>query len=209
MNIGIIGSGNVGATLGKAWANRNHSIMYSYSRDLEKLKKLAHDSGNSSKYGTPEEAAAFGEVILLATPWNKTEEVLQTLDDMTGKIVIDCTNPLDEDREGLAVGFSTSGAEMIAEQIPGAHVIKAFNSTGTANLANPRYGREELSMFVCGNHEISKSLVMRLAEDLGFDAVDAGPLSNARLLEPLGMLWTYLASKHDQGNHIGFKLLKR
>lgn len=209
MNIGIIGSGRVGATLGRAWANRNHCILYSYSRDVEKLKKLAHDAGNGSRYGTPEEAAEFGEVILLATPWHKTMEVLQTLGDLTGKIVIDATNPAKEGTTELEVGFSSSGAELIAEQIHEAHVIKAFNAAGVMNLSNPRYGRESLTMFVCGDHEISKSLVIRLAEDLGFDAQDSGPLANARLLEPLAMLWTYIASIHDQGNNIGFKLIKR
>ena len=209
MNIGIIGSGKVGATLGRAWAHRNHCVFYSYSRDAEKLKKLAHDAGHGARSGSPEEAAQFGEVILLATPWIKTMDVLETLGDLTGKIVIDATNPVKEGAFELEVGFSESGAELIAKEIPEAHVIKAFNSTGVENLENPRYGRESLTMPICGDHEISKSLVIRLAEDLGFDSVDAGPLENARLLEPFGMLWTYLAAANEHDTDIGFRLLKR
>ncbi len=208
MNFGILGSGNVGATIGKGLLNKGHSVMFSFTHDEEKLRKLAQEYGPDAAHGTPRQAAAFGEMLLLDVPWEEVEGLIETLGDLTGKIILDCTNPVKPDLSGLALG-DTSAAEQIAGWAPDAYIIKALNTVGVSNMANPRYGKDPVSAFVCGDHEISKSLVLRVLESLGFDAVDCGPLEHARWLESMGLLWTYLAQKQDLGPNIAFRLMKR
>ena len=209
MNIGIVGSGNVGSTLGKAWAKRGHKIVFSYSRDPKKLETLATSAGPNTRAGSPAEAAQFGEVILFAPPWSSVDHALKAAGSLAGKILIDCTNPLKRDLSGLEIEHSTSAAEEIAKKAPGARVVKAFNMTGAENMAKPHFGAEQATMFICGDDAAAKTAVARLAEELGFEAVDAGPLQAARLLEPLAMLWIHLAYAQKMGSGIGFKLLRR
>jgi predicted dinucleotide-binding enzyme len=209
MNIGIVGSGNVGSTLGKAWAKRGHKILFSYSRDPKKLESLATSAGPNTRAGTPDEAVQFGEVILFAPPWPFVDHALKAVGPLVGKILIDCTNPLTQDLSGLEIGHTTSAAEEIAKKTPGARVVKAFNMTGADNMASPRFGAEQATMFICGDDALAKTAVTRLTEELGFEAVDAGPLQAARLLEPLAMLWIHLAYAQKMGSAIGFKLLRR
>ena len=209
MNIGIIGSGNVGGTLGKAWAKRGHRILFSYSRDHKKLESLATSAGPNTRAGTPTEAVQFGEVILFAPPWPSVDHALKAAGSMVGKILIDCTNPLKQDLSGLEIGHTTSAAEEIAKKTPGVRVVKAFNMTGADNMAKPHFGAAQATMFICGDDAAAKTAVARLTEELGFEAVDAGPLQAARLLEPLAMLWIHLAYVQEMGSGIGFKLLQR
>ena len=209
MNIGILGSGNVGSTLGKAWAKRGHRILFSYSRDPKKLESLAASAGPNTRAGTPAEAVQFGEVILFAPPWPSVDHALKAAGPLAGKILIDCTNPLKQDLSGLEIGHTTSAAEEIAKKTPGARVVKAFNMTGAENMANPRFGAEQVTMFICGDDAAAKATIARLTEELGFEAVDAGSLQAARLLEPLAMLWIHLAYAQEMGSGIGFKLLRR
>lgn len=209
MNIGIVGSGNVGSTLGKAWAKRGHKILFSYSRDRKKLESLATSAGPNTRAGTPAEAAQFGEVILFAPPWPSVDHALKSAGPLVGKILIDCTNPLKQDLSGLEIGHTTSAAEEIAKKTPGARVVKAFNMTGAENMANPRFGAAQATIFICGNDAAAKTAVARLTEELGFEAVDAGPLQVSRLLESLAMLWIHLAYAQKMGSGIGFKLLRR
>ncbi|SRR6266404_4139998 len=126
-----------------------------------------------------------------------------------GKILIDCTNPLKPDLSGLSIGQSTSAAEQIADLAKGARVVKAFNTTGAGNMANPKFGPQDATMFICGDDGSAKATVVKLAEELGFEAVDAGPLLAARYLEPLAMLWIHLAFKMGWGTNFAFKILKR
>jgi predicted dinucleotide-binding enzyme len=209
MNIGILGSGNVGSTLGKAWAKRGHRILFSYSRDPKKLESLAASAGPNTRAGTPAEAVQFGEVILFAPPWPSVDHALKAAGPLAGKILIDCTNPLKQDLSGLEIGHTTSAGEEIAKKTPGARVVKAFNMTGAENMANPRFGAEQVTMFICGDDAAAKTTIARLTEELGFEAVDAGSLQAARLLEPLAMLWIHLAYAQEMGSGIGFKLLRR
>ena len=209
MNIGILGSGNVGSTLGKAWAKRGHRILFSYSRDPKKLESLATSAGPNTRAGTPAEAVQFGEVILFAPPWPAVDHALKAAGPLAGKILIDCTNPLTQDLSGLEIGHTTSAAEEIAKKTPGARVVKAFNMIGAENMANPHFGAEQATMLICGDDAAAKTVIARLTEELGFEAADAGPLRAARLLEPLAMLWIHLAYAQRMGTGIGFKLLRR
>jgi predicted dinucleotide-binding enzyme len=209
VNIGIIGSGNVGGTLGMAWAGRGHQILFSYSRDPKKLEALAASAGQSARAGSPAEAAQFGEVVVLAPPWPVVDDALQAAGSLAGKVVIDCTNPLKRDLSGLEIGHSTSAAEEIARRVSGARVVKAFNSIGAANMANPVFGSQRATMFFCGDDAAAKTIVARLVEEIGFEPVDAGALAIARLLEPLAMLWIHLAYARGMGPDFAFKLIRR
>ena len=209
MRIGIIGSGNVGGTLGRRWAERGHEIMFG-SRDpsSNKIQSLLEQINGKAKAGTLSDAAVYGEVLVLATPWPATERTLSDLGDLSGKIIFDCTNPLKPDFS-LDVGHSTSGAEQVALWADGARIVKVFNTTGYGNMADPSYDGQKATMFFAGDDHVAKSKAARLAEQIGFEAVDAGPLSHARLLEPMAVLWIYLAHAQGMGTGIAFQLLRR
>jgi hypothetical protein len=210
MKIAIIGAGNVGSTLGKAWVKKGHDICFGVRHPQDdKSRQLVESMGTKAQVGTVAEAAAFGQVIVLATPWPATEAAIRAAGDLRGKTVIDCTNPLKPDVSGLVVGFTASGAEQVAQWAKGAKVFKAFNTTGSNNMADPVMNGISTVMFVCGDDEAAKPVVMQLAADIGFDAVDAGKLKQARLLEPWAMLWISLAFQGGMGRDFGFALLRR
>lgn len=210
MKIGIVGKGNVGSTLGKVWAARGHEVMFGV-RDPEsaEVQALLTASGPQARAGSVDEAAAFGEVILLAVPWGAAQTVVRSAGDLRGKILVDATNPLAPGLAGLEVGLDTSAGELVAGWAPGARVVKAFNSTGAGNMADPNYGDHAATMFLAADDAEAKAVVTRLGEDAGFEMIDAGPLANARLLEPLAMLWISLAYRRGFGPNFAFKVLKR
>lgn len=210
MKIAIIGVGNVGSTLGRVWAKKGHDIFFGVRHpQADQTRQLIHSIGTKVQAGTIREAAAFGEVVVLATPWRATEAVIKQAGDLTGKVLIDCTNPLKPDVSGLALGFGTSGAEQVAQWAKGAKVFKAFNTTGYSIMADPVINGIRTVMFICGDDEAVKPAVLQLAADIGFDAVDAGKLEQARLLEPWAMLWISLAFQGAVGLEFGFALLRR
>jgi 8-hydroxy-5-deazaflavin:NADPH oxidoreductase len=206
VHIAVIGGGGVGQTLGKAWARRGHAVVFGV-RDpgSEKSKTLASSSGIAVK--TNRDAAAAAHVIVLATPWQATREAVLACGDLAGKIVIDCTNPLNADFTGLAVGHTTSGAEQVASWASGARVFKAMNQIGSNLMDDPKVPGGQPVMFVAGAAE-GKAEVMSLVRELGFDTVDAGDLVIARLLEPYAMLWIHLALRRGFGRDIAFALLR-
>lgn len=210
MNIGIIGAGNVGSALGAGWAKAGHQIKFGV-RDASKpdVVALLKSVGADATAGTVVDAAAFGEVVVLTTPWNATAAAIQSAGNLANKIVVDCTNPLKPDLSGLVVGHDTSAAEQIAQWVPGARVVKCFNTTGADNMTNPRYGSDRVVMFLAGDDEVAKKTVIVLGNDLGFETCDAGELKIARLLEPVAMLWIHLAYKCGYGRDFAFKLLRR
>ena len=210
MKIGILGGGNVGGTLGTGWARKGHKIRFGTRRpDSPEMRELLRQIGTAAAAGSVPEAATFGEAIVLATPWPATEDALKSAGDLTGKVLLDCTNPVKPDLAGLAVGTTTSGGEMVAGWAPGARVVKIFNTTGFKNMANPEYPLGPATMFYCGDDSGAKVVAAQLASDLGFEPVDAGPLTNARLLEPLAMLWIWMAVFGGMGREFAFKLIRR
>jgi predicted dinucleotide-binding enzyme len=210
MKIAIIGAGNVGGTLGQGWARKGHQVFYGVRRPQDDAtQELLRATGPAARAGAPAEAAAFGAVVVFATPWPATEAAVKSAGDLTGKVVIDCTNPLKPDLSGLEIGHTTSAAEKVAAWAKGAKVFKAFNTTGFNIMADPVINGTRTVMFVCGDDEAAKPAVMQLASDLGFEAVDAGKLTQARLLEPWAMLWISLAFRGTVGREFGFALLRR
>jgi predicted dinucleotide-binding enzyme len=209
MKLSIIGAGAVGGTLGRAWARKGHDVFFGVRRPQDdKTQHLLRSAGPNARAGTVREAAAFGGVVVLATPWPATEAAIRDAGDLSGKVVIDCTNPLKPDFSGLEVGFTTSGAEMVAGWAKGAKVFKAFNTTGFNVMADPVIGGTRTVMLVCGDDEAAKPAVLGLVTDVGFEAVDAGGLTQARLLEAWGMLWIHLAFP-GVGRDFGFALVRR
>jgi predicted dinucleotide-binding enzyme len=209
MKIGILGAGNVGGALGKRWALHGHEVCFGV-RDVTApgLVTLVAQSGPNARPGTSQEAAAFGNVVVNALPWPAVEKVLTSLD-LSGKVLLDCTNPLKADLSGLDVGTSTSGGEKVAEWARGAQVVKIFNTTGYGNMENPTYHGQGAVMFHCGDNAGAKGVAAQLARDIGFDPADAGPLANARLLEPYAMLWIWLAIRGGFGRDFAFQIVRR
>lgn len=210
MKIGIIGSGNVGGALGTRWAKAGHEVIFG-SRDpgAADMQQLLARAGSKARAATLQDAAKSGEVLLVATPWQVTKDVVQGLGDLTGKVLIDATNPLLPDLSGLALGTTTSAAEQMAGWTRGAKVVKAFNTVGSNIMENPAFGADKPVLFFCGDDAGAKGKVKQLADELGFEGADAGPLTQARLLEPFALLWISLAYKAGLGREIAFKLLRR
>lgn len=210
MNIGIIGSGNVGGTLGTRWAKAGHQVTFG-SRDpgAADMKQLLARAGSNACAATLKETVKARDVLLLATPWPVTKDVVQGLGDLTGKVLIDATNPLLPDLSGLTLGTTTSATEQVAGWARGAKVVKAFNTVGSNIMENPAFGADKPVLFFCGDDAGAKGKVKQLADELGFEGVDAGPLTQARLLEPFALLWISLAYKAGLGREIAFKLLRR
>ena len=210
MKIGIIGSGNVGGALVTRWAKGGQQVIFG-SRDpgADDMKQLLARAGSNARAATLQDAAKSGDVLLVATPWPVTREIVQGLGDLSGKVIIDAVNPLQPDLSGVAVGTSTSGGEQVAGWARGAKVVKAFNTVGSNIMENPSFGQDRPVLFYCGDDAGAKSTVKQLAGELGFDATDAGPLTQARVLEPFALLWITLALKQGLGRDIAFKLLRR
>lgn len=209
MKIGIIGSGNVGGTLGSRWAAAGHTVIFSSRNPTSPEMTALVAQAPNARAATATEAVAASEVILLATPWPATRAAVEAAGSLAGKVLIDATNPLLPQLAGLEYGNSTSGAEQVAGWAAGARVVKAFNTVGANVMVDPRFGDRAATLFYCGDDAAAKQAVHQLATELGFEANDAGPLRQARLLEPFALLWISLAMVHGYGREIGFQLMRR
>ena len=209
MTIAILGAGNVGAALGANWSGKGYAIRFGVRKpDDAKYAALKKDGVT---FHTMADAVSTADAVVLATPWPETEGIVKSLEGLQGKIILDCTNPLRfaDGALGLSEGFSTSGGEMVAAWAPQASVFKTLNQTGAANMVSPAYASGKPVMFVAGDDEARKSLVIKMVSDLGFDAIDAGGLMVSRYLEPLAMLWIHMAVNLQRGTDFAFALLKR
>lgn len=210
MKIAVIGAGNVGSTLGKGWAKKGHDVTFGVRNTSEpKLKELLAATGSKARAASVKDAAGGAEVVALTVPWDAAQDVVKNTGNLSGKIVLDCTNPLRPDLSGLTHGYDTSGAEQIAKWAAGARVVKIFNTTGFGNMGNPVYPEGPSMMLYSGDDAAAKTLATQLATDLGFAAYDAGPLSEAPLLEPLALLWIKLAVQQKMGINFAFRLVRR
>jgi 8-hydroxy-5-deazaflavin:NADPH oxidoreductase len=201
MRVAIIGSGNVGGALARALQRADHTIVFG----------IRSPDPSDANQATIAEATADAEATILAVPFQAVRDVIDAAGGFAGKVLIDATNPLGMGSRGLGLtmGFSTSGAETIAALAPGAKLFKAFNQTGFENMADATAYATRPVMFVAGDDAAAKPLVMGLATDAGFEAVDAGGLAESRLLEAYAMLWIELARKRGLGSDFTFTLQRR
>lgn len=204
MRLGIIGAGHVGGTLGRLWEAQGHDVRFG----VRDPSKEAGGGLPNTRTGTVADVAAFGDVIVLATPWETTANALEATGPLIGKTVIDCTNPLLPDLSGLAIGTTTSAGEEVAKLVPAAKVVKCFNTLGATNFADPMFNGEKASMLFCGDDAGAKLTVAELGNQLGFDMVDAGPLSQSRWLEAMAQLWISMAYKYGGSQRSAFRLLR-
>lgn len=201
MEIAIIGAGNVGKTLGRRFAEVGNEVFYGVRNPSEYEEKELE-----GKVGTNAEACQDAEIIILSVPFNVVEEAIKSCGDVSGKIVVDATNPLGMTSNGLnlTIGFETSGGERLQQIIPKAKVVKCFNTTGFNNMAKPKGSM----MFTCGNDKEATDKVTELASSIGFESMNIGDLSKARLLEPLAMLWIHLAFTSELKRDFAFTIRK-
>lgn len=188
--IGIIGDGNVGGALARGLKRAGHEV-----------KAVGKDKA------AVREAIAWADVVFLAVPFGAIDDVIEVAgNQLAGKTLVDVTNALAADMS-LAIGFTTSGAETLQKKAPKARVVKAFNTVFAQHMDSGKLGDQPLTALVAGDDDASKQVVRDLAREIGFDAVDAGPLANARLLEPLGALNIQLGYGLKMGTQVGFKFL--
>jgi predicted dinucleotide-binding enzyme len=208
MSISIIGAGNVGMALARAFTQRGESVVFGVP-DPGKYGVAVATLGAHARVATTREAIAASAVVILAVPYSALAPIAQSVTDWQGKILVDATNPLAPGLSGLSVGTTTSGAEELAKLAHGARVVKAFNSTGAENMADTTYAAGAPFMPVCGDDTDARVKVVSLATMIGFDAVDCGPLSAARYIEPFAMTWIHMALKLGLGRRFAFARLQR
>ena len=193
MRIGIIGKGNVGTAIATGLTRAGHQVKYGHRDPKEPVAN----------------AAKWGDLIVLAVPYENVEDAAKEIGTFAdGKVVLDVTNAIG-DNMNLAIGLTTSAAEELQKLLPKTRVVKAFNTVFAKNQSTGTIGKEQLTLFVAGDDAKAKQTVMKLGGDIGFDAVDAGPLKSARYLEPMAMLLMTLAFSLGMGIDIGFKLVKK
>ncbi len=199
MKIAIIGTGNVAKNLGKALSKKHEVIFGSRNPEMAKVDINA-------KVTNIEDAAAQGDIIILAIPYKASDEILQKIKDKArNKVVIDVMNALDENFE-WAKGFNESVAEEVAKKLENTKVVKAFNTVFAENMSKGKIGREKLTLLVAGDDEEAKRVVMDLGKEIGFIPVDVGNLKMARYLEPMALLLINLGYNKKLGTAIGIKI---
>ncbi len=215
MKIGILGSGDVGQALAAGFLGLGHEVMIgSRDPDSKKLSDWQHAAGTGAYTGEFAEAAAFGEIVVLATLWSGTGNALTLADaprTLLGKIVIDVTNPLVFPKDGpptLAIGHSDSGGEQVQRWLPRARVVKAFNTVTNSLMVRPQFSDGPATLMIAGNDQKAKQTVTKIAGSFGWtDIIDIGGIEGARLLEPLCVLWVTCSLALGEWN-TAFKLLR-
>lgn len=200
MKIGIIGAGNMGSAFAKRLAAAGHDVNIT-AQDAAHAEQAASAAPGNVRAVPTTQVAEGADVLIVATPYGAATDALREVGDVEGRTVIDITNPLTEDMSGLVVGFESSAAEEIQKAVPGAHVVKAFN-TVFAQVLGGDGASQDVQVFYAGDDDAAKQTVRSLIESAGFEAVDAGPLTNARYLEPMGMFNIYLGYMAGRGTSV-------
>jgi len=209
MKIGIIGAGNVGTAIGKLLTAKGHRVFVSFAKTPDEIAKAAAAIGGTAQSGSVADAVAFGDVVVLATPYAATPAALkQAGDAKTRRIVWDCTNALKPDYSGLAVGFNTSAGEEVQKLAPWARVVKAIPpSAELMRSARRLLGGNKVTVFLCSDDAEAKKTVESLVREIDADPIDAGPLQSARYAEPAGYMIVKLYMM-GMGGRIGIGLLR-
>ena len=210
MRIGIFGSGLMGGKLGTIFARAGHEVVFSYSHSTRKLKRLAREAGGRARAGTPREAASNADALVLAVHWTRVDDVLKQAGDLSGKVIVSCSLPMNKDDTRLVVARTSSGAEAIAKKARKAAVVSAFGTVPSEVLfdvfAAKRRRRRRPSLLYCGDDQDAKDVAARLIRAAGFEPVDAGPLRIARYLEPFTLAMAQLAYEGDRGPEIAYRI---
>lgn len=193
IKIGVIGSGHVGSALGSVWAKAGNEVMFS-SRNLDNDRKLAAEVGANARAGTPQEAAAFGQVLLFAVPYSAFPELIKSLgSSYKGKVVINASNPFPQRDGEIASEAREKGAGIFdAQLLPGAHVVRAFNAVGAARMASAHENPGKIGMPIAGDDKGAIELASLLTREVGFEPVVVGGLDVGQYLMP----GTPLAGEH-------------
>lgn len=208
MRVGILGSGLMGGKLGTIFARAGHEVTFSYARSEQKLKRLAREAKGKARPGTPREAAREVDAVLLAVHWSQIGDVLKQAGDLSGKVIVTCSLPMDAGSTKLIIANTSSGAEQLAEMIPKARVVSAFNTVPSEVLFGVYEAKRKTSrpsLVYCGDDKIAKAGAAELIRDVGFDPVDAGPLQIARYTEPFALLVAQLAYERDGGPELAYR----
>ena len=208
MRVGILGSGLMGGKLGTIFARAGHDVVFSYSRSKEKLNRLAREAGKKARAGTPAEAAQDADALLLAVHWSRVDDVLKQAGNLSDKVIVSCSLPMNADDTALVVAHTSSGAEKLAKKVPKARVVSAFGTVPSEVLFGVFAARRKArkpSLVYCGDESKSKKIAAELIHDVGFDPVDAGPLRIARYTEPFTLLIAQLAYEADGGPELAYR----
>jgi 8-hydroxy-5-deazaflavin:NADPH oxidoreductase len=208
MKVGILGSGLMGGKLGTLFARAGHDVVFSYARSEEKLEALAREAGNNARAGTPREAAEGADTLLLAVHWLRFDDVLEQAGDLSGKVVVTCSLPMNEENTELVVGGTSSAAEDLAKKLPKARIVSAFNTVPSEvffGVYEARRKTNRPSLVYCGDHAPSKELVARLIRDVGFQPLDVGPLRIARYTESFALLMGQIAYEGQEGPEVAYR----
>jgi 8-hydroxy-5-deazaflavin:NADPH oxidoreductase len=210
--VGILGSGSVGVTLAKGFMKHGREVMIG-TNTPSKTAELAKSTGASA--GSFEDAARFGEILVLAVKGVAAEEALKKagITHLNGKTIIDATNPIaDAPPVNGVIKFFTGPNDSLMERlqrlVPGANFVKAFSCVGNASMVNPDFGKQKPAMFICGNSEAAKTEVKGILSKFGFEVEDMGKVEGARAIEPLAMLWCIPGMLENRWSH-AFALLKK
>ena len=209
MKVTVIGAGNMGSALVKQLVRAGHQVSVT-ARDGAKAANVAAANPGAKAVATAG-AAAGADAVVVATGYADAAGALQSVGDLQGKVVVDITNPLTTDYMGLTLGHSTSAAEEIAKAVPGAEVVKGFNTVFASVLAEgAELGKgRKVTVFVASDSARAKQTATALAESIGFEVIDAGGLKNARYLEPLAGLNIYLGYGAGLGTSIAPTWLRK
>ncbi|MDQ3996000.1 MAG: NADPH-dependent F420 reductase [Gemmatimonadota bacterium] len=203
MNVGIIGAGNMGSAFARRLSAAGHDVFIA-SKEIEDARQVAASIGPKVRAVPQQQLAGSVDVVIAATPFPNQVDALRASGSLEGKTVVEISNPIKPDMSGLVVGLTTSAAEEVAKAAPGARVVKAFNTVFAQVLGDrpTTASSAKVQVFYAGDDDAAKSTVRSLVESMGFEPLDAGPLSNARYLEPVGMLNIYLGYTAKMGTDI-------
>ena len=209
MKVGILGAGNMGSAFARRLAAAGHDVVIA-SRDIEDAKEVAASVGANVRDVPQQQLADRADLVIAATPYQEQANALRASGRFEGKTVVEISNPVKPDMSGLIVGHTTSAAEEVAKAVPGAKVVKAFNTVFAQVLAErpASASAAAVQVFYAGDDGEAKDTVRSLIESMGFEPLDAGPLSNARYLEPVGMLNIYLGYVAKMGTDIALAVMK-
>jgi len=208
MRVGILGSGLMGAKLGTIFARAGHEVVFSYARSERKLERLAREAKGKARAGTPGEAAQEADALLLAVHWSRMDDVLGQAGDLSGKVILTCSLPMNAHNTALVLAHTTSGAEALAKKVPKARVVSAFNTVPSEVLFGVFEARRKAarpSLVYCGDETSSKGIAAELIRDAGFAPVDCGPLRIARYTEPFALLVAQLAYEGTGGPELAYR----